>query len=94
MICQTKLEDVTVPHVYDGHSDTGDSIYYRTYESRVIPPPPPPATAYRSTLRPVIAADKAAFCSPPSPPTTQTAIHRHHSIASTSQQCDVVRGAS
>jgi len=96
MICQTKLEDVTMSHVYNEQSaasDVADSIYYRTYESRVIPPPPPPGTAYCSTMRPVMAADTAALCGPPSP--TQTASQlRHYSPASLSQPCDVVRGSS
>lgn len=94
MICQTKLEDITVPYVYNGQSASADdSIYYRSYESRAIPPPPPPGAAYCSTMRPVAAMDTAVLCGPPSP--TQTAVQlRHHVPASTSQTCDVVRDAS
>ena len=93
MICRTKLDEVTLPRVYNAHgaiNDADDSMYYRTYESRAIPPPPPPGTAYCSAIHPDTAT---ALCGPPSP--TQTAIQlRHHAAAASPQPCDVVRGVS
>lgn len=99
MICQTKLDDVTMPHVYNARSttsDTADSIYYRTYESRVIPPPPPPGSTYCSTMRQVTVEDTAAALCGGSPSPTAIQLRHHHAPASLSSlpPCDVVRGAA